>query len=121
MAKRRYLQVNELKPEQVEAYKNAHETMHLGPWKEQLDVLRKGGAEECIVYLYNNLAIMMYVCDDIAESFAKLGQDPRRPAWDEFTAPMFANSPKFDGSGEIATVPKIFDLTEQLRGELTEF
>ena len=121
MAKRRYLQVNELKPEMVEAYKNAHQTMHLGEWKEQLDVLKKGGAEECIVYQYNNLAIMIYECDYIAESFSRLGQDPRRPAWDRFTVPMFANAPKFDGTGEIPHALKIFDLNEQLNGELTEF
>lgn len=121
MAKRRYMQINVLKPEMVEAYKTAHETMHLGPWKEQLDVLRKAGAEECIVYLYENLSILLYVCDDIGESFSNLGKDPRRGAWDEYTGPMFADTPKFDGSGEIPCVEKIFDLTEQLRGERTPF
>ena len=121
MAKRRYVQVNELKPEMVEAYKNAHETMHLGPWKEQLDALKKGGAEDCIVWLYKNYAIMLYTCDDIAESFAALGRDPRRPAWDEFTAPMFAACPKFDGTGEIPHLEKIFDLREQIEGKKTEF
>lgn len=121
MAKKRYMQINKLKPEMVEAYKNAHETMHLGEWKEQLDVLEKAGAEECIVYLYENYSILLYVCDDIQESFAKLGEDPRRKAWDEFTMPMFANSPKFDGSGEIECVKKIFDMKEQLQGKRTDF
>lgn len=121
MAKRRYLQVNELSPDMVEAYRNAHETMHLGPWKEQLDVLRTAGAEECLVYLYKNLAIMLYVCDDIEESFAALGRDPRRRAWDDFTAPMFAGAPKFDGSGKIEYLQKIFDLSEQISGERTDF
>ena len=54
MAKKRYVQVNELKPEMVEAYREAHETMHIGPWKEQLDVLKKAGAEECICLLYTS-------------------------------------------------------------------
>lgn len=121
MAKRRYMQINELRPEMVEAYREAHETMHLGPWKEQLDVLRKAGAEECIVYLYKNYSILLYVCDDIQESYSALGEDPRRKAWEEFTAPMFLDSPKFDGSGEISCVPKIFDLREQLQGERTDF
>jgi L-rhamnose mutarotase len=121
MAKRRYVQINELKPEMVEAYRNAHETMHLGPWKEQMDVLQKAGAEECIVYLYKNWSVMIYVCDDIGESFAALGRDPRRVAWDQFTGPMFANDPKFDGSGKIEYLHKIFDLKEQLHGEKTDF
>lgn len=121
MSKKRYVQVNKLKPEMVEAYKNAHETMHEGPWKEQLDVLQKAGAEECIVYLYENYAIMLYVCDDITESFSALGKDPRRNAWEEFTAPMFADAVKFDGTGKIEYLQKIFDMKEQLRGERTEF
>lgn len=121
MAKKRYVQVNELKPEMVEAYREAHETMHIGPWKEQLDVLKKAGAEECIVYLYKNYSILLYVCDDIHDSYAALGEDDRRKPWDEFTAPMFMNSPKFDGTGEIECAEKIFDLKEQLQGKLTDF
>lgn len=121
MAKRRYMQINELKPEMVEAYKHAHETMHEGEWKEQLDVLRKAGAEDCIVWLYKNYAVMLYTCDDITESFSQLGKDPRRAAWEVFTGPMFAESPKFDGSGDIPHLEKIFDLREQLRGDKTEY
>lgn len=118
---KRYMLINELKPERVVDYVGAHETMHLGPWKEQMDVLAKAGAKECIVYIYGNLSILLYECDDIADSFAALGQDPRRPAWDAFTAPMFAGEPKFDGSGSIATVKKVFDLRQQLGGELGEY
>ena len=121
MAKRRYMQINELKPEMVAAYRKAHETMHLGEWKEQMDVLRKAGAEDCIVWLYKNYSVMLYVCDDIEESFSALGRDPRRAAWEEFTGPMFAAAPKFDGSGEIPHLEKIFDLRQQLQGEKTEF
>jgi len=121
MAKKRYMQVNVLKSEAVEAYKEAHVNMHTGPWKEQLDVLVKAGAEECIVYLYENLSILLYVCDDIEESFNKLGQDERRKAWDDFTGPMFANTVKFDGSSEIKVVEKIYDMKEQLEGKLTQF
>ena len=115
MAKRRYVQVNELKPEMVDAYREAHETMHTGPWKEQLDVLRKAGAEDCIVYLYKNYSILLYDCDDIQESYSALGRDPRRKAWDEFTAPMFMNFPKFDGTGVTECAQKIFDLREQMQ------
>ena len=119
--RKRYVLVNEIKPEKLVDYVNAHEHMHEGVFKEQLDVLKKAGAEECICYLYRNLAIMIYECEDINESFSKLGLDPRRAAWEDFTQPMFANSPKFDGSEPVVGLQKIFDLNQQLNGKLGEF
>lgn len=120
--KKQYVLVNEIDPARVEEYRNAHRTMHEGIWKEQLDVLRKGGAEICQAYLYKNLSILIYVCDDIDESFTKLGQDPRRQAWEDYTQPMFLNSPKFDGSVKTTGLEKIFDLNEQMdEGELRQF
>ena len=119
--KKRYVLVNEIKPESVDDYVHSHEHMHEGGFKEQLDVLKKAGAEECICYMYKNLAILIYECEDIGESFSKLGQDPRRAAWEDYTQPMFANSPKFDGSEPVKGLRKIFDLNQQLNGKLEEF
>lgn len=119
---KRYILVNEIKPERLDEYVNAHVTMHQGPWKEQLNVLRQAGATECISYLYKNLSILIYECDDIDDSFAKLGQIPARKAWEDFTQPMFMNSPKFDGSTKVSGLTKIFDLNQQLdEGELHQF
>ena len=119
---KRYILVNEIAPDRLDEYVEAHQTMHEGKWKEQLDVLRKGGATECITYLYKNLAILIYECEDINESFTALGKDPRRAAWEEFTQPMFLNSPKFDGSVKTEGLQKIFDLNQQLdEGELKQF
>lgn len=112
--KKQYVLVNEIAPDRVEEYKKTHKTMHEGIWKEQLEVLRTAGAEICQTYLYKNFSILIYVCDDIDESFKKLGQDPRRQAWEEFTQPMFMNSPKFDGSEKTVSIEKIFDLNEQM-------
>ena len=65
---------------------------------------------------------MIYVCDDIDKSFTRLGNDPRRLEWEEYTQPMFLNSPKFDGSVKTTGIEKIFDLNEQLdEGELSQF
>ena len=119
--KKRYILVNEIKPEALEDYIYAHEHMHESAYSEQLDVLKKAGAEECICYIYENLAILIYECEDINESFSKLGQDPRRAAWEDFTQPMFANSPKFDGSEPVRGLRKIFDLNQQIKGKLEEF
>jgi len=119
--KKRYVLVNEIKPEALGDYVHAHEHMHEGAFQEQLDVLKKAGAEECVCYLYGNLAILIYECEDIDKSFALLGQDPRRAAWEEFTQPMFAHSPKFDGSEPVKGLRKIFDVNQQLNGRLEEF
>jgi L-rhamnose mutarotase len=113
--------INEIKPEHIDEYVRAHETMHEGVWKEQLDVLYKAGAKECIVYIYNNLSILLYECDDIDESFSALGKDPRRTVWEKFTQPMFAGQPKFDGSTSVSLVKKIFDMKQQLNDKLDPF
>lgn len=119
---KRYILVNEIDPDRLDEYVEAHKTMHEGVWKEQLDVLRKAGATECISYIYKNLSILIYECDDIDESFRRLGEDPRRQAWEDFTQPMFLNSPKFDGSTKTEGLPKIFDLNQQLdNGKLEQF
>lgn len=119
---KRYLLVNEIKPECLDAYVQAHLHMHEGEWKAQLDVLRRAGATECQSYLYGNLSILIYECGDIDESFTALGKDPVRAAWEAFTQPMFANSPKFDGSAKVTGLCKIFDLNQQLdEGELRPF
>ena len=119
---KRYLMVNEIKPEYLEEYVKAHQTMHEGKWKEQLQVLRQAGAKECISYLYKNYSILIYECEDIDESFRKLGQIPARAAWEDFTQPMFQNSPKFDGSEKTEGLQKIFDLNQQLdEGRLNQF
>lgn len=118
---KRYMMINEIKPEYMDEYVKSHETMHEGLWKEQLDALQKAGAKECICYMHGNLAILLYECDDIDESFSALGKDPRREAWEKYTQPMFAGQPKFDGSAQVPLIKKIFDMKQQLNGELGKY
>ena len=40
--------------------------------------------------------------------------------WNAKVTPWFAEAPKLDGSGEVATCVKIFDLNQQLAGRLEE-
>lgn len=119
---KRYVMVNEIDPQCLEEYVNAHRTMHEGKWRGQLEALRRAGATECISYIYKNLSILIYECEDIDESFGRLGQDPVRREWEDFTQPMFLNSPKFDGSEKVEGLQKIFDLNQQLDlGKLEQF
>ena len=66
---------------------------------------------------------MIWVCDDdIDTDFMRLAEDPRRAAWEEFTQPMFANSPKFDGSVKTEGIEKVLDLNQQLdEGRLSQY
>ncbi len=109
-----YCIVNELKDEAVEGYREAHMQMHESEWHKQLDVLKEAGAEECLVFLHGNKTILFYRCEDIDESFSKLGQIPERKAWDEYMGPFFANDAKFDGSEKVESCELIFDLNKQL-------
>lgn len=115
-----YCMVNELKPEHVADYVEIHETAHLTHWKTQLDALKKAGAQNCISFLYGNKSILFYQCEDIEQSFKTLGTIEENNAWQAHVAPWFANSPKFDGSENVQSLPKIFDLNEQLDGYLNK-
>jgi L-rhamnose mutarotase len=113
-----YCLVNELKPERVEEYRRAHLTMHEGPWRRQLEILKEAGAQECICFLNGTQAILFYACEELNASFARLGTIPGRSAWDDFTLPMFASAPRFDGTKPVTGLEKIFDLNQQLQGHL---
>ena len=113
-----YCLVNELKPEHVEEYREAHLSMHETAWKRQLEILREAGAEECISFLNGTQTILFYRCEDIDESFSRLGKIEGREAWDSYTLPFFASSPRFDGSTPVTGLEKIFDLGQQLNGYL---
>lgn len=109
-----YCIVNELKEEAVDLYKDAHKRMYKSEWKEQLDILKQAGAEECMVFIHQNKSILFYKCEDIDESFSTLGTIPGRKAWDEHTLPWFLNDAKFDGSAKVESCEMVFDVNEQL-------
>lgn len=77
--------------------------------------------KECIVYIHKNYSILLIECEDLEESFTKLGKNEITQQWNEVVLPMFAGKPKFDGSEEQKPAKKIFDLNEQLEeGELRQ-
>ena len=118
---KRYCLVYELKEEHVKDYVEIHKEAHKTHWRTQLDALKEAGAENCIVYNYKNLSIIFYECEDIDESFTKLGTNEDNLRWQETVAPWFAETPKFDGSQEVQPAEKIFDLKQQLEGKLEQF
>jgi len=118
---KRYCMINELKEEHVSDYVEIHKNAHLTEWKTQLDALKAAGAENCIVYIYKNLSILIYECEDIDESFASLGQIEDNNRWQATVAPWFAGTPKFDGTQKVVSMEKIFDLKQQLEGKLDQY
>jgi L-rhamnose mutarotase len=109
-----YCLVNELKEEHVDDYVEIHKNAHKTHWKTQLHALKKSGAENALVYIYKNLSIIFYQCDDINESFRKLGMDEDNNRWQAHIASWFAGNPKFDGTETVQGLEKVFDLNQQL-------
>jgi L-rhamnose mutarotase len=104
----RFCLVNEIQEEHIGDYIE----LHKNAWPEMRDALRKSGAENCVVYVYKNLSILFYECDDIDKSFTALGKDEVNLKWQAITAQWFTATPKFDGSEKTIPVEKVFDLNE---------
>ena len=115
-----YCLVNEIKPEHVGDYVDIHKNAHKTEWKTQLHALKEAGAENCMVFMFENYAILMYQCDEINESFDKLGKNEDNNSWQRHISSWFAGTPKFDGSEPVQGLEKIFDLNEQLEGKLEQ-
>ena len=114
-----YCMVNELKYEHVKDYEGIHQTAHLTKWKTQLKALKDAGAKNCNVFVYKNLSIVFYECEDLNESLAKLNEDKDNVDWQKEVGKYFDSNPKFNGK-ETVTVKKVFDLNQQLDGYLDE-
>jgi L-rhamnose mutarotase len=115
-----YCLVNEIKPEHRQDYIDIHKNAHKTHWRTQLDALKEAGAENCLVFMFGNYAILFYQCEEINESFEKLGAIEANNRWQEHIASWFAGKPKFDGTEPVKGLEKIFDLNEQLDGRLEQ-
>lgn len=118
----RYVMFYELKPEHVDDYRKMHKTAHESKFKDQLDAIKDAGFNQMITFLWKNYSVLYVECDgDLDEYFAKLGEFPANSRWQKVTAPWFAVTPSFDGEVKQAPIEKIFDLQQQLSGELKPF
>lgn len=118
----RYIMVYELKPENVKDYEKMHETCHQTQFKDQLVACKEAGCEQMLTFIFKNYSILYVECEaDIDTYFAKLGEFPANEKWQKVTAPWFAAVPSFDGSSKMEPIKKIFDLNQQLNGELRAY
>lgn len=119
---KRYVMINEIKPEYVQNYIN----MHLGcpdseRYRGQLSALKEAGADECIVYMWKNYSILIVETDDIDTYMKKLGETHANQIWEETATPWFVNATKFDGSCPMEFLQKIFDMKQMSEGNFNPY
>ncbi|MDR0519000.1 MAG: L-rhamnose mutarotase [Clostridiales Family XIII bacterium] len=108
----RYLCVIEVKPEHREEYI----AIHKEPWREMLRAIRDAGyTDEAIWYYKDQSIIYLETPDGVTheEADARLRSTDICKKWDITVCPWFAAEP--------AMAPKIFDLNQQLDGELEDY
>ena len=117
---KKYCMVNEIKPERLNEYINAH----LNPWKELLTCLREAGTKEECIFILDNKALVFIECEDMEIYLEKFGRSEVGKKWLEFVADFIEVSPFADQSGKAVEradgLRKVFDLNQQLEGKFQE-
>lgn len=106
---KKYLCVIKIKPECAKEYVD----IHLNPWREMLEAIRDAGYTKEVLFWYENQTIIYLECPDDTnheECDARLRATDVCKKWDITVCPWFAS----DG----VMCEKIFDLEQQLNGEL---
>ena len=116
----KYCIVGEVRPEHLEEYKRLHREIHKGPYRELLHVIRDSGVKEEVVFIYGNLAIILYEAEDLDLCYQRQGSSEVVAQWNDLMAPMFATSYEFNVSDRLPVLEKVFDLNEQLAGKLNK-
>jgi L-rhamnose mutarotase len=117
MEKNRYCIVIEVKDEYIEEYKNKHKNT----WTEVLEAIKSVGVEEILMWQYKNLSIIYYECDNLEKVYNELGKLDIIKKWEETKPPWFKDPGALDTSKGIQTLEKIFDLNQQLKGDLKPY
>jgi L-rhamnose mutarotase len=115
---KKYCIVGEIKPECLSSYIKNHKEIHKGPYKELLEVIKKSGVKEEVIFIYKNLAIIYFEADDIDRCYEFQGKFEVVKKWNKLMAPLFISVYEFNSSEKLPTLEKIFDLNEQLKGKL---
>lgn len=113
----RYCFVIEINEDQMEDYVD----LHKNPWPETLNGLKDAGAKELLIYRYKNFSILFYECEDINEVYCKWGANETSQKWNGRLSKAYKVSPSIDGSDDVETLEKIFDLNQQLAGKLEQY
>lgn len=113
----RYCFVIEINEELMDDYSN----VHINAWPEMLQGLKDAGAKELLIYRYKNYSILFWEAEDINEVYRKWGANPVCAKWNKRLSDAYKVAPSLDGSDDVETLEKIFDLNQQLDGKLEQF
>jgi L-rhamnose mutarotase len=103
---KKYLMVIKVKPEMREQYIEIHKN----PWRDMLEAIRDAGFVNEAIWYFEDQSIIYLECEDHDACNAKLRATAVCKEWDYEMAPRFAAEPVMP--------EKIFDLQQQLAGEL---
>ena len=108
---RRYMIVAEVKPEYLKEYID----IHINVWPEILDAIRDVGYTNEIIWIYKNQTLVYLECPD-DKTHEGLNEILRSTdifkKWDVTVGPWFETG--------FTQCRKVFDLNQQLEGELRE-
>jgi len=115
----KYCIVGEIKLGCMNQYIEKHETIHEGPYKEILKIIKKSGVKNENIFIYKNLAIIYFEAEDLKSCYKFQENFDVVKKWNEIMEPMFESNYDFGGDPNIiSSLRKIFDLNEQLEGKL---
>jgi L-rhamnose mutarotase len=113
----RYCIVLELEEKFVKNFKD----LHKDPWPEVLKALKENGCDEIIIWSHKNSVIVFYESEDLDETYRKLDKNEIFQKWGALEGPWIKEGVSKDKEGKFITLEKIFDLKQQISGELTQF
>lgn len=114
-----YLMIAELKPEHVDQYREMHLTCHKTQFSDQLTAIRSCGCKQMMTFVWKNYSLLYAECEcTIEEFFEVLEKTDANIKWSAVTAPWF--NPE-NGVTFLPPIEKVFDLEQQLNGELKPF
>jgi L-rhamnose mutarotase len=105
-----YCFINVLKEDHIDDYIEIHKNA----WPEIMKAQKDVGVEEAYIWIYKNLAIIIYKCDDINRVYRELGEMEVLKNWNKAVAPFIDKSPSLSFSGNMDTLEKVFDLGQQI-------
>lgn len=103
---KKYLMVIKVRPECREAYV----AIHQNPWPEMLAAIRDAGFVNEAIWYFEDQSIIYLECEDHDACNARLRATEVCKRWDLEMVPRFAAEP--------VMAEKIFDLNQQLEGQL---
>lgn len=111
----KYCIVGEIKEDMLDKYIKYHKQIHKGEYKELLNVIKKSGIEEEVIFIYKNFAIIYFEAEDINKSYDYQRKFEVTQKWDDLMKDFFDSAYEFSDSEKLPVLEKVFDLNEQLK------